>query len=507
MSANNSLSTAPVLNILWRIICSALAGVCIYASYEPLGWWWAALLGIALLIASVYQATWRVGALMGFCHAMVLYVLLLPWIGEFVGIGPYLALCVFLSLFSLVLGAVAPAVLQLRGGFLAFAMVYMLVEFVRSHVPFGGFAWVRLAWGQIDGPVAYLAPLGGPALVSATTAVLGACIWKGVRAVFAQPRRFQMLGGVVAVLLLLSAWPMIRPERADDLDTVTVAAVQGNVPRLGLDFNAQRMAVLENHAKATMGIDQPVDVAIWPENSADVDPFADPRASALIGDAVAEVQAPVVVGAVTRDDVGARNQVVAFDAEGNPGEYHNKKYLQPFGEWMPWRDFFRLFSEKVDLAGDFKPGDGDGVIHVDAALLGKRIAIGIATCYEVAFDAAGRDAVRAGAQLLATPTNNATFGFSDMTYQQLAMSRMRALELDRAVVVPATSGVSAIVQPDGSVVQQSRIFEQAVLIEQVPLRNTLTPAVHIGRGIELGLVMIGAICLCIPWLTRSRNRR
>ncbi|MDU9793787.1 nitrilase-related carbon-nitrogen hydrolase, partial [Helicobacter pylori] len=88
----------------------------------------------------------------------------------------------------------------------------------------------------------------------------------------------------------------------------------------------------------------------------------------------------------------------------------------------------------VDLAGDFKPGDGNGVVHMGG------IPVGVATCYEVAEDEAYRMAVRGGAQILSTPTNNDTFGFTDMTYQQLAMSRMRAIETDRAVVVVATSG-------------------------------------------------------------------
>ena len=155
------------------------------------------------------------------------------------------------------------------------------------------------------------------------------------------------------------------------------------------------------------------------------------------------------------------------------------------------RDFFRNFSDLVDLAGDFKPGDGPGVVRIGNTILG------VATCYEVAEDPAYRMAVKNGAQILATPTNNATFGFTDMTYQQLAMSRMRAIELDRAAVVAATSGVSAIVHPDGSVSQQTEIFEANHLVEALPLRTGLTPAARFGAVLEWLLVLAGAAAVLL----------
>ena len=116
------------------------------------------------------------------------------------------------------------------------------------------------------------------------------------------------------------------------------------------------------------------------------------------------------------------------------------------------RGFFSLFSDYADRAGYFVPGDGDGTVRAAG------VRIGVATCYEVAFDRAFRDSLDAGAQLLTVPTNNATFGDSEMTYQQLAMSRVRAVEHGRALVVAATSGVSGIITADGVVRQQTPLF-------------------------------------------------
>ncbi|WP_018295491.1 apolipoprotein N-acyltransferase [Corynebacterium lubricantis] len=487
--------------LLARLLLAAVSGVLVYASYEPIGWWGAGILGIALFYASLipwkqHRPTGWAGALLGFVHALALYLLLLPWIGEFVGNLPYIALSIVLALYALATGAFGVLIARHKWGFLAFPFIYVAVEFVRSSLPFGGFAWVRLAWGQINGPLADLSPWGGPALVTLATALIGC----GIVGLLASLR-----GGLVAIVVPLvlaigAGFTVNNP--AHTTEEVTASAVQGNVPRMGLDFNAQRRAVLANHARETHKLadsgEQP-DIVIWPENSSDVNPFTDPQARSLIDDAVAAVDAPVLVGTITRDEVGARNTMVVFDPETGPGDYHNKIYLQPFGEYMPMRDFFRLFSEYVDLAGDFKPGNGDGTVSM------RGIVVGVATCYEVIFDAAYRDAVLNGAQILTTPTNNATFGFTDMTYQQLAMSRMRAIELDRAVVVAATSGVSAIVHPDGTVSQETGMFEAATLTETLPLRDSITFAARYGQVVEWILVGMGVLLMLASVVLRKRR--
>ncbi|AFM07362.1 apolipoprotein N-acyltransferase [Corynebacterium pseudotuberculosis] len=501
-----SLSSHTMRSTLARSAIAAIAGLAVYASYAPLGWFFAAPLGLALLCGAL--APWKenrpsnkTGAFLGFIYSITLFLLLLPWIGEFVGAMPYIALSTFLSLYSIPLGIIGVRILRHRLGWVWFPFVFVAVEWARSNFPFGGFAWVRIAWGQIDGPLAGAAPWGGPALVSLLTALVGAALWQCVT--HAAYRR--QAASVMVTVLLVAGVATLTNGQAEDQGTVKVAAVQGNVPRLGLDFNAQRRAVLANHVRETEKIPEQPDLVIWPENSSDVSPFSDQQAKQLVSQAVAHAQAPILVGTITKDNVGHRNSMVVFDPRSGVGETHNKKYLQPFGEYMPWRDFFRKLSPLVDLAGDFKPGNGNGVVHMTAATTGKNIAVGIATCYEVAFDKAGRDAVTAGAQILTTPTNNATFGFTDMTYQQLAMSRMRAIELDRAVVVAATSGVSALIKPDGSVISQTKIFQSATLEDTLPLHDTLTFSARYGTYIEYALVIIGTMCALWSLFFQSKS--
>jgi apolipoprotein N-acyltransferase len=152
------------------------------------------------------------------------------------------------------------------------------------------------------------------------------------------------------------------------------------------------------------------------------------------------------------------------------------------------------------MAGDFKPGDGNNT--VDAA--GE--TLGVATCYEVSFDEAYRDSVRNGATIFTSPTNNATFGTTDMTFQQLAINRMRAIEYDRAVVVAATSGVSAIVNPDGTVDQRTTIFREGLLQADVPVRDTETLSARVGPVVEWILAALGAVAVAAAYITTRTTR-
>lgn len=480
--------------LVGQLLLAAFSGWLAYTSYAPIGWWPAGILALTGLWGALSlgkKTSLRRGALIGFVHGVTMYLFALPWIGELVGTFPYVALAISCALYALITGFGGAALTRVRWGFAAFPLLYVAVEHLRSSVPFGGFAWVRLAWGQLDGPLATLAAWGGPALVSFAAALMGTAL----AAIVLKPR----VAGAIALIIPLTGGVVSGLGETPATDEVSVAAIQGNVPRLGLDFNAQRRAVLANHVRVTKGLEESPDLVFWPENSSDVNPFTDPQAKKLIDDAVSAVDASVLVGTITTDDAGYYNTMQVFDPETGAGDYHRKVYLQPFGEYMPMRDFFRMFSEYVDLAGDFSPGDGNFTVTMDG------VTVGVATCFEVIVDNAYRTAIKNGAEILTTPTNNATFGFSDMTYQQLAMSRLRAIETDRAVVVAATSGVSAIVHPDGSVSQQSEIFEPAALVETLPKKQTITPAVRFGVVIEWALTIMG-IVLTLVALIAARAR-
>lgn len=498
-----------------RAVAAVIAGLLIFGSFPPRPLWFLAPIGIAVLTLTVRGAgRLRSGFGYGMLAGLGFFVPLLPWTGIYVGPVPWLALSTVCSLYIGLFGLVARLLFALPGWPLWMALAWTATEWLRSSFPFGGFPWGRLAFGQADGWYLSLAMVGGAPLIGFAVALTGTAaaallvrLWARMTA--ASPTGGKPTGpatgtrlGVIAAAATLVVIPMTGvilraalpgPEEGDR--TITVAAIQGSVPRLGLDFNAQRRAVLDNHVRRTEELARDVaqgrvrkpDVVIWPENSSDIDPLRNADAAAEITAASEHIGAPILVGAVlVNGDRTTTNSVIVWNGAAGPGERHDKKIIQPFGEYLPMRSFFRLFSEYADRAGFFVPGDGDGTVHADG------IDIGVATCYEVAFDRAFRDSMHAGAQLLTVPTNNATFGDSEMTYQQLAMSRVRAVEHGRALVVAATSGVSAIITADGAVQQQTPKFVPAALVAELPLRSTTTLATRFGATPELLSVILTA---------------
>lgn len=497
---------------LRNMLLALAAGMTLYLSFPPRPLWFLAPFGIAALTVVLRDGTRLApGFGYGLLAGLGFFVPLLPWVGVYVGPLPWLALAVVCALYIALFGLGARLVAGLPGWPVLVAAVWTATEWARSSFPFGGFPWGRLAFGQPDGLLLPIAQLGGAPLLGFAVALTGTGLAALIGCVTTRSRQGLAVGVVAFVAAPIAAallWPFL-PSLADGRREIVVAAVQGSVPRLGLDFNAQRRAVLDNHVRRTLELARdvdagrlpPPDVVIWPENSSDIDPLRNADASAEITEAARAIGAPILVGAVlVNDDDTNTNSVIAWTGDGGPGERHDKRIIQPFGEYLPYRGFFRLFSSYADRAGHFVPGHGNGVVHAG------RIPIGVATCYEVAFDRAFEGSLRAGARLLAVPTNNATFGDTEMTYQQLAMSRVRAVEHGRAVVVAATTGVSAIIGPDGTVASRTSLFTPQALVARVPLRGGTTLATRLGPVPEV-VVCLGAGTALVFALVRRRTIR
>jgi apolipoprotein N-acyltransferase len=240
---------------------------------------------------------------------------------------------------------------------------------------------------------------------------------------------------------------------------------------------------------------------VWPENSSDIDPYRNADAAAVISEAARAVGVPILVGAVV-EGPGDKlsNTGIVWDPVTGPGDTYVKRHPVPLAEYVPYRSFFRFFSKKVDLVRhDFAQGTGVGTLDVGGARVGDVI------CFEVAYDGLVSDVVDAGAGMLVVQTNNATFGRTDESAQQLAMSRLRAVEYGRTVVVAATSGISAIVAPDGSLVHQSGLFTADTFVEPIAQRDSRTLAERLGSSPEWVLTALGLGAVVVAVRHRRRS--
>ncbi|WP_244258523.1 apolipoprotein N-acyltransferase [Streptomyces sp. Tu 2975] len=508
----------PLLRRFVRPGAAALSGLLLFASFPPRPLWWLAVPAFALLGLTLHGGRPRSAFGLGYLAGLGFLLPLLSWTGEEVGPVPWLALVAAEALFVAFACMGIALVSRLPAWPVWAAAVWIAGEAARARVPFGGFPWGKIAFGQADGFFLPLAALGGTPVLSFAVVLCGFGLYECVRQALAHRRggavpRIAAVTALLALLVPVATALASRPLVDDSAEdgTATVAAIQGNVPRLGLDFNAQRRAVLDNHARRTeqlaadvaAGKEPRPDFVLWPENSSDLDPYRNADARQVIDRAVKAIGVPTVVGAVLTPETGKlRNTLIEWDPTRGPVDTYDKRHVQPFGEYIPMRSVVRVFNSDVDrVQRDFGPGYEVGVFD----LAGTKV--GLVTCFEAAFDDAARDTVTHGAQLISVPSNNATFGRSEMTYQQLAMSRVRAVEHSRSVVVPVTSGVSAVIMPDGEIVEETAMFTPDALVAEVPLRSSLTPATRLGSAPEMALVLLAAGGLTAVAVGAVRKRR
>ncbi|HLT10727.1 MAG TPA: apolipoprotein N-acyltransferase [Micromonosporaceae bacterium] len=524
----------------WASVAAALvAGPVLIVSFPPYDLWWAAPVGVALLGAAVYRRGVWAGAGLGLLTGLVFLIPLLSWAGIVIG-RVYLYLPVgeagFFALLGAVTAASTPVVQRWRWSWpLVLGVAWVLQEALRDRIPFGGFPWGRLAFAQGDSPLLGLAALGGAPLVTFAVAAIGGLIlltgtsaiaivrrrpWRrapeqrqGVAGSWLRDGAVRGLAGALAATAALLLLPLAVPAASPSGRTVNVAIVQGNVPRLGLEFNAQRRAVLDNHVNATIRLAEDVaagraaqpDFVVWPENSSDIDPLANLDARARIDRAAQAIGVPILVGGLLHGPGERQLQNVGIVWEPGRGPTHTyvKQHPVPFAEYMPIRSIARMITEKADLVrNDFVPGPEPGVLPINGVTIGDVI------CFEVAYDNIVRDTVLGGAELIVVQTNNATFNEAEAE-QQLAMVRLRAVEHGRPALMASTVGVSAFVDESGNVYDATAFNAPAVIRRDISLTTGRTIATSLGIIPEVALTAaaLGVLVLAVALRRREHPGR
>ncbi|WP_405010295.1 apolipoprotein N-acyltransferase [Kitasatospora sp. NBC_01539] len=489
-----------------------LAGLLMVAAFPPYDLWPLSIAGVAALSLLTRGRTLRQGAWTGFAFGLPFFLGLLAWL-RVIGWDATVGLSVVEALFVAALGAGLAATSRLRAWPLWAACLWVTQEWARDRLPLGGFPWGRLAFANTASPFTPLAALGGAPLVTFAVALCGTLLAWGLLRLRPGPRRSPRaaaLAGLAAVAALVAGLLVPVPTKGDD--TVRVALVQGNVARPGMDFLGRPMQVLDNHARVTEQLAADIaagrapkpDIVIWPENASDLDPFTEPEARARIDEAVRAVGVPTLVGALVDgpDPQHVQNEGIVWDPATGPGASYTKQHPVPFGEYVPFRAELSKVIERLQrVARDFYPGDHNGVMQLGPARIGDVI------CFEVAYDEIVRDTVNAGGRVIVVQTNNATYNRTGQPEQQLAMSRLRAVEHGRAVLIAATSGISAVVAPDGSVVSRTKELTPDVLNAAVPLRDSRTVADRVGAAPEWVLALAGLLACGAVAVGAVRRRR
>jgi apolipoprotein N-acyltransferase len=509
----------PGLPRWWSLLTAFAAGLALAGAFPPFGFWPLASAGPALLILALwgkrYLATFTLALICG----LTFFVALLSWLVN-VAWYAWLTLGLVEALIFAVLALALRPLLRLRFWPLAVGGWWVAQEAVHDRYPWGGFPWGRLAMSQPAAPTAGWSAIGGPPLLSFLLALAGACLACLVIAALGRPAQGRPVrrevvvaaAAAVAAAAILTSGNLIWTPPSGPSPTARIATVQGNVPHArNLPNLLRATTVTENHAQATIALARQIkagrrpapDLVIWPENSTDIDPRLSPPTYAAIAAAVNAIAKPVLVGAVLNHPL--RNAGQLWLPRRGPVEIYVKRQLVPFGEVIPLRGLLDRVTSLPELQPrNFTPGHRGVVFRIG------KIRLGDVICYEVGFDNLVRSEVRAGANLLTVQTNDADFELNGQlgeSLQQLAMARIDAISTGRAVAVASTTGLSAIVAPDGSIVTQSKTWRRAILERRVPLRSALTPAVRAGAWPELGIIALTLLALAWAIGTGWRRRR
>ena len=485
-----------------RFVGAAGAGLALSTAFEPVAVPWSSPVVVAVFALVTRGQRLRRAFLLGLVFGASFYFVHIVWM-QAVGIPAWIALSTLETLFYGALGVVSALVQRHRLWPLWFASAWATSEVVRSGWPLGGMPWGRLAFAVVDTPVAPALPYVGAVGVSFVLALLGALL--AAVAVAARNRE----GGrrpafaLVAVCALLVVPNVLPWDTAEDGDpSINLAVVQGDVPGDGDDLLYDYRQVTQNHVDATVDLADRVasgeveapDFVLWPENSTATDPFDDAGTNAQIIEASTAIGVPILVGAIV--DGGPNqvlNQGIVWDPETGAGERYTKRHPVPFGEYVPLRSVFmryNFFDRLRDVGRDMLTGTRDEPLDVGGVPMADAI------CFDVAYDDGITAQVSRGAELLVVQTSNATFIRTDQIDQQFAITRLRAIETGRWTAVSSTNGVSGVIAPDGEVVDVAEPRTQDVLVQQMVLIDSLTPATRIGSSSALvlgGLTLLGLV--------------
>lgn len=497
--------------MLLRTALAFVAGVLLSLAFEPVAIAYLIPLAVAAFALTTRGLRARSGWVPGLAFGIGFYFVHIYWMSSSVSVGAWIATAAVSASFYGLVGSASAVLQRLRLWPVLVPAAWTAVEGLRSGWPFSGMPWGRLAFGVMDTPAADAVAYVGSTGLSFLLATIG-CLLAWV--VVESGRTRAVAGGALVVVCAITALPALAPYSLEQNGTATVAAVQGDVPGPGNDILLDFRQVTDNHVDATVDLADDVaagrvpqpDFVLWPENSTAIDPFRDGSTNGAIQTAAEAVGVPILVGAIV--DAGpdnVLNQGIVWDPVTGAGDRYTKWHPVVFGEYIPFRRYLDGAMSQLDrIPRDMLSGDREEPVRVGD------VEVADAICFDVAYDDGLYAQVRNGAEMLTVQTSNAIFIFSDQIDQQFAMTRLRAIETGRWLVVASTNGISGVVAPDGSVVATADPRTRAVLVEEVALMRGITPAVWLGAWpgrLFTGVTLLSLAVCMVPYRRRGDSTR
>jgi apolipoprotein N-acyltransferase len=484
--------------LIARIGLALGAGLLVAVALPPWGWWPLAFAGIALFELSLgvepaRRMQWWCGAAFGLGWLGLGTV----WMWQLTAPGYIVASLVFAGLHGL--AALASPVGPWR--ILGRPCAHSLVEALRFAFPFGGVPLASLGISQAAGPIGSIARVGGVILITWVVFQIGIAL--GALATGLDRPTIRLAGAGLAAATFVFAASLVAPRGHGTGDFLDIAVVQGGGEQGTSATDVPSQLVTQRHLEATATIeaDDSLDLVVWPENVVDVVDFEASDELTAIAEHAERLGVPIAVG-ITEDVPGQSdrftNAQVIVTPEGDVTSRYDKVRRVPFGEYVPLRGLLEALGAPLDQV----PSDavaGETPAYLD---LPDGTRVGVVISWEVFFGGRAREGVREGAGVVLNPTNGASYTGTIVQSQQVASSRLRAIETGRWVAQGSPTGFSAFVSPSGEVFDRTAVSERAVIRRDVELRGGFTWYTNLGDRPFVLLLVLG---LAATWWASQRR--
>ncbi|MAF45119.1 MAG: apolipoprotein N-acyltransferase [Acidimicrobiaceae bacterium] len=464
-------------------------GAAISLSLPPYGLWMLTPIGLGLHLRLSQASTKRRQLLNTFSLWVGYYGVALVWMTDLTVAGWLVAIPVQAVIMSAPMALVPDSG---TGRSIAFPAALVVAEAIRWVLPFGGVPMSSLAMGPVDSYLVDTVRVSGPLLLIASIGVLAIAVEGALST--------QIRQVIIALAAVLSVVALAQIAPVGTSNTV----IQGSVVQAGGQLgtraaSSDEAAVFTRHLEAVERHNVETDLMVWSESSVSTfAPLEQSKELKTIAQLANRLDAVIIANFSEIEGDYFRNASVAIEPAGNISGRYDKVHLVPFGEYIPLRSVVEKFADLSLISREALPGSGPGVVNSSLGLIGNVIS------FEVYFPERVRSGNKEGAQVITNPTLASSYENSLVPEQSLASARLRAIESDRWVLQASTTGYSAIVAPDGRVVQRSNLREQTVLSSSIELRSGQTWATSLGKR---PITLFAAFLLIASALVSSRSRR
>ncbi len=477
-----------------RKVTALTSGLLVGFSLPPWGWWPLAIIGVAIFFAICnLSLESRELFVLGTLFAIAWFSLGMMWMWWLTAPG-----YIFVVVLSSVLHGVAAAVANKFGRApITRPITHSLAEILRFSLPFGGVPLATLPIAISQTTFADIASISGPILTTWFVLQLGALFAAYFNRRVSRTKVFR----IAITLILLQIFAIAVPASKPTGENIRIAIVQGGGPQGVLAINASARDAFDRHLKVTKTLktSDNLEAVLWPENVIDVFDF---NASKEFTEIVAEasrLDAEFIVG-ITEDAGPNRftNAQIVVQPNGEITSRYDKVRRVPFGEYVPagLRSVLSAIGAPMNrIPNDAVAGKEPAMIQIGTTKAAVIIS------WEAFFAGRANSGVEAGGEVLLNPTNGSSYTGTVLQTQQLATNSLRARETSRWTLQAATTGFSAVISPQGEIVNRLGIGDANTLIVDVPLHSGRTLYSRIGDAPIIIVLLLALISM------RFINRR